>query len=169
MILDPAAFHLVKARAPLAWKDDVVAYLYQEILIPRADVVGAAPVPAAAPAQPESLAAKIAAIKASQPPFPTMPAAAWAAEQDRQIEAVRELHRARGDPGAVVGAGGAADPFVLMLDALRKEVDELESVHEASFQAYMASKVCAHVSCRSPVPLVNLSVPADALQVSVWR
>ena len=142
MVLDPAAFHLVNTRVPGpdgAWKGDVVAYLYQQILVPGAEIVGAAPVPAAAPgpANPQSLQSKINAIKASKPPVPTMSKEMWAAEQARQIEAAKEVHRAKGDLGAVVGAGGAGDPYSPLLDALRLEVDAHALVLKAAFEASM--------------------------------
>lgn len=129
-ILDPAYAPFVLVRAGSL--EDVIAYLYQQILIPGA-AVKVAPAVAALPVVPDSAAdlkARLAAIDALPKPMAETPDQYWAAHKAEEKKKLKDTWRNRdavqsledGVEGVFDGGGGDRDPFAPLLDGLRAEM-----------------------------------------------
>jgi hypothetical protein len=148
MCLDPAAFPYVLGRVPLHWDDDCIAFLYQAIIVPGAEITNLGAARGAAAATAQELAAEIAAIKAKPPPLPTMDPGLWKSMQDGMVKAAKERYAERGVPAEeAVGGGGVMDPLSPLLEALRKEFKAHMKVLERFFTlAYSNDKVSSSVA-----------------------
>ena len=126
---------------------DVEAYLYKRVLVPSA-TLKVAPVVAALPAAPESLAdlkLKLAAIDALPKLFPETPDAYWAEHTTSEKKKLRDGWKNRdvvrafdeGEEDAFDGDGGQRDPFGPLLDALRLELADYRDFLKGQTDLYL--------------------------------
>ena len=123
MLLDPACAILALSRCPPEWKDDFIAFLYRYVIFPAAqrdEQPEDAPVDAGNDNK-KKLKDEVARIKAIPVPAGYDPAVWVESVVKKMIAAAKAKYGAPVDDGVPGG-----DPFMPLLNQLRKEVDEYE-------------------------------------------
>jgi hypothetical protein len=145
-VLDPANFFSVLMRGGDAALQDAEAYFYQKVLVSDATILGA-PQQAAMPHAPDSLAdlkAKIQAIKDMAKPAVMESEEYFEKYKKQQVAQIKAafknkdaLRQYEAGEEEAAGGGGDHDPFGLMLDALRKELQEFKEFLGTQTQIFM--------------------------------